>query len=93
MATPVSVGATIIAVPSGPPPPNTKHIANNTIEQDSQHAPTFHPVRPHMLHWNCQHPGGQILPLRQPVPPVYYNNSSGKQSPSSEGKTGPHVCD
>ena len=93
MATPVSVGATIIAVPSGPPPPNMKDVANNTVEQHIQHGPTYHPVQPHMLHWDCQHPGGQILPLRQPVPPVYYNNNSGKQSPSSEGKTLQDVLD
>ena len=88
MATQVSVGASVIAVPSGPPQPNMKHAANGRVPQQSQHGPAFHPAQPHMLHWDGQHLGGQILPLRQPVPPVYYNNSCCKEPPSSEGKTG-----
>lgn len=103
MATPVTAGATIIAVPTGPPPP---HGHQNTVKHQSGHqppvapgpqgqqAPVFHPPHPHMLHWDQHHPGGQIIPLRQPCGPVYYNmpgsggstaNSSGLQSPASEG--------
>ena len=81
MATPVSVGATIIAVPSGPPPPPPPNPASTkTTGAPAQRGqgPAFSPGQPHMLHWDCQHPGGQMLPLRQPVPPVYYNNSSGE---------------
>ena len=106
MATPVTAGATIIAVPTGPPPP--AHApplppGQNTVKHQSgqqppaaqcgqQQAPVFHPPHPHMLHWDQHHPGGQIIPLRQPCGPVYYNlppggsaNSSGLQSPASEG--------
>lgn len=92
MATPVSPGATIIAVPSGPPPANMKQAAPSQLGSGGPQpgGPAFHPVQPHMLHWDCSHPGGEIVPLRQPVPPVYYNvppsqNSSGLQSPASEG--------
>jgi len=102
MATPVTAGATIIAVPTGPPP-QLPHGQQNTVKHQSgqppvgrgsgqQQAPVFHPPHPHMLHWDQLHPGGQIIPLRQPCGPVYYNlppggsaNSSGLQSPASEG--------
>lgn len=92
MATPVSVGATIIAVPSGPPPPpppTMKPAGSPTAaaSQPSQQAASFQPAPPHMLHWDCHHPGGQMLPLRQPVPPVYYNTSSGKESAGWRGPT------
>jgi len=106
MATPVSSGATIIAVPTGPPPPSSVQNSNNNKhlnvpvsgtgqQQQQQQQQVFHPPSPHMLHWDNHHPGGQILPLRQPNPPVYYNvptnsvgssnASSGLQSPASEG--------
>lgn len=110
MATPVSSGATIIAVPTGPPPPASIQNSSNTSvspnkplnvpvsgagQQQQQQQQVFHPPSPHMLHWDNHHPGGQILPLRQPNPPVYYNvptdsvgssnASSGLQSPASEG--------
>ena len=115
MATPVTSGATIIAVPTGPPPPahapqpphgqqhTIKHIsgqqsghqppaAQGSGQHSGQQAPVWHPPHPHMLHWDQLHPGGQIIPLRQPCGPVYYNlppggsaNSSGLQSPASEG--------
>lgn len=92
MATPVSVGATIIAVPSGPPPPpppTMKPAGSPTAaaSQPSQQAASFQPAPPHMLHWDCHHPGGQMLPLRQPVPPVYYNTSSGSGSISESSST------
>ena len=95
MATPVAPGATIIAVPTGSPPNNVKQVA--AAAQNGPPGAVFHPVQPHMLHWDCHHPGGRVVPLRQPVPPVYYNlppshNSSGLQSPnSSEGVAGGHV--
>lgn len=100
MATPVTAGATIIAVPTGPPPPHghqhtVKHQPGHQppVAQPGQQAPVFHPPHPHMLHWDQHHPGGQIIPLRQPCGPVYYNmpspggsaSSSGLQSPASEG--------
>ena len=104
MATPVTAGATIIAVPTGPPPPahapQLPHVKHQSGQQPpvargngQQQAPVFHPPHPHMLHWDQLHPGGQIIPLRQPCGPVYYNmpspggstNSSGLQSPASEG--------
>lgn len=53
------------------------------------HGHVGHP--PHMLHWDTFHPVGQTIPLRQPNPPVYYNvpspNSSGMQSPGSDGSS------
>jgi len=102
MATPVSPGATVIAVPMGCPPPHVKQVggapqhglpgpAFHPVQpQHGLPGPAFHPVQPHMLHWDCQHPAGQIVPLRQPSGPVYYNvpashTSSGLQSPNSEG--------
>ena len=43
-----------------------------------------------MMHWDMAHPAGQPIPLRQPLPPVYYNvpppadnTPSGSQSPTS----------
>ena len=88
MATPVSPGATVIAVPMGCPPPHVKQVGG---AQHGLPGPAFHPVQPHMLHWDCQHPAGQIVSLRQPSGPVYYNvpashTSSGLQSPNSEGR-------
>jgi len=100
MATPVNSGATIIAVPTGPPPATGS--TSGKFNPQSQQTPSqggvnnqhqvYRSPNPHMLHWDNQHPGGQILPLRQPNPPVYYNvppsgsgNSSGLQSPASEG--------
>ena len=103
MATPVSPGATVIAVPMGCPPPHVKQVggapqhglpgpAFHPVQpQHGLPGPAFHPVQPHMLHWDCQHPAGQIVSLRQPSGPVYYNvpashTSSGLQSPNSEGR-------
>lgn len=105
MATPVTAGATIIAVPTGPPPPAQHHQVPVSCVPgggrgvvppgEAGQAPVFHPPHPHMLHWDSHHPGGQIIPLRQPCAPVYYNlppgsgpasgSSSGLQSPASEG--------
>ena len=40
---------------------------------------------PHMLHWDAAHPGGQMVPLRQPTLPVYYNTGPGQHMPGSGG--------
>jgi len=101
MATPVNSGATIIAVPTGPPPAagsgkfHPQSQSQQTPSQggaNTQQHQVYRSPNPHMLHWDNQHPGGQILPLRQPTSPVYYNvppsgsgSSSGLQSPASEG--------
>ena len=51
--------------------------------------PPSNSLAPHMMHWSPQYPRGQPIPLRQPTPPVYYNqptnscSSSGTQSPNS----------
>jgi len=66
------------------PQPQVHHPMPN-----GAHGPVPHP--PHMLHWDTFHPVGQTIPLRQPNPPVYYNvpspNSSGMQSPGSDGSS------
>ena len=41
---------------------------------------------PHMLHWDAAHPGGQMVPLRQPTLPVYYNTGPGQHMPGSGGR-------
>jgi len=114
MATPVTPGATVVAVPLGPPPPGPRQHApphtNNTSTAEQGKVkrgprpclpgPMYHPQHPvqhpaphspHMLHWDAYHPVGQTIPLRQPNPPVYYNvpshNSSGLQSPGSDGSS------
>lgn len=96
MATPVTSGATVIAVPTGPPPPvscgKTHHQQPGQQPVAGGQHQVYRSPNPQMLHWDNHHPGGQIIPLRQPNPPVYYNvpgsgssNSSGLQSPASEG--------
>jgi len=42
---------------------------------------------PHMLHWDAAHPGGQMVPLRQPTLPVYYNTGPGQHMPGSGSGT------
>jgi len=107
MATPVSPGATVVAVPVGPPPAPPANTVKAHQRTGSPPPPPRScppgatrfpcpppgpaPVSPHMLHWDASHPAGQTIPLRQPVPPVYYSlpsqSSSGLQSPSSEGSS------
>ena len=41
---------------------------------------------PHMLHWDAAHPGGQMVPLRQPTLPVYYNTGPGQHMPGRVGR-------
>ena len=73
MATPVSAGATIIAVPSGPPPPvhgvngaahgQPQHVTRAPEQQTPVTSPggqqqVYHPPNPQMLHWDNHHPTG-----------------------------------
>jgi len=98
MATPISPGVTVVAVPSVPPSctplppvPGNIHVNQKTAcsHVDKTRMNTRTPQPPHMLHWDTHHPVGQTMPLRQPNPPVYYNvpsnTSSGLQSPASDG--------
>jgi len=96
MATPLPPGATVVAVPSGPPPPVpgpvqlTKDLTT-PIPQPQRVIPCrqetvprrLHPSVPHVMHWDTHHPTGHPIPLRQPNPPVFFNQPSRSLSPST----------
>jgi len=73
IAHPVPPGATVIAKPIIPGVSHT-HAHNMPVPVPYQIMPEHvkNSFAPKMMVWNNHHPEGQLLPLRQPEPAVYF---------------------
>ena len=73
IAHPVPPGATVMAKPIIPGVSHT-HAHNMPVPVPYQIMPEHvkNSFAPKMMVWNNHHPEGQLLPLRQPEPAVYF---------------------
>ena len=72
IARPIPPGATVIAKPIIPGCANTSHIP---LQVPDQIMPMHikNSFAPRVMVWNAVHPEGQMMPLRQPEPTVYFH--------------------
>lgn len=70
IARPVPPGSTVIAKPiiPGVQPQFPLHVPDQIMPENVKNS-----LAPKVMVWNSLHPQGQLVPLRQPEPAVYFN--------------------
>lgn len=77
IARPVPPGATVIAKPIIPG--SNANVSNKApLQVPDQIMPDHvkNSFAPKVMVWNTHFPEGQLVPLRQPAPAVYFNNNA-----------------
>lgn len=75
IAKPIPPGSTVIAKPVIPGKPSTAGSTSLPLSIPSQFLPSAanaNTFAPKAMIWNNQFPDGQLVPLRQPEPAVYF---------------------